>query len=885
MKVIFRLNYRTSPGQSLWLRLTAFTGTESSVHFLPLQWLNEEQWQVHIDTEAEVECIEYFYELHHDDSGLQLEEWGGPRSFRIRDQRNHLAVLLDTWCSPGTVDYALDTRAFASAHPFSEAPKLAAGNHLFQLRMSGVPADHVPCLLGSAAEIGTWNTAKPRLLTQTAENTWSVAVEIGMLDRIEYKYGLYDRTRKQLLEFEQGENRVIEGYRFRPEQQTRIGDEVYRRHPNALPRHAGVAIPVFSLRSAESLGVGEFADLNPLADWAKLTGLKLIQILPINDTTSSHSWTDSYPYSAISVFALHPIYLRVDALGFEVPSDLTDRKIKLNALPVVDYEAVMETKTRITREIYAKHREQILTSEPLKAFVAENRDWLHPYAVFCMKRDQYGTADFSQWDDWAEFSWERADAFVDENAAEIGWHFWIQFELAQQLTDAVDYLHQLGIVLKGDLPIGIDRESADAWSAPHLFKMDAQAGAPPDAFAARGQNWGFPTYDWEVMQADDFAWWRKRFAQLSRYFDAYRIDHILGFFRIWQVPQDQVEGIMGWFDPAIPIHLDEFRDLGIEFDHQRFCEPWLTDQGLADRFGEEVAHIEEEFFDKQEDGLWKLKEPFTNQRKIQTYFSALPATHSNRWLCERLMDCVSEVLFFEADGSEGKLFHPRCLMQSTRSYQRLDDSTREKVEALYADYFFRRQEKFWETKGYEKLPAMREASRMLLCGEDLGMVPGCVPGVLQNLGILTLEIQRMPKRWGESFSNPAHAPYLSVVSPSTHDMPSLRGWWLENVEVRADFAWHMLGIGSPPRELSGEIAARIIDQHLHSPAMWSIFPLQDLLALDETLPRQKPEDERINNPAINPFYWRYRMPLSIGELQNATDFNLKLGELVSSAGR
>jgi 4-alpha-glucanotransferase len=889
MKIVFRLNYHTVPGESLWLELAIISETgQREERVLPLAWLDHQHW------EARVECegsrVEYRYQYRQEHPHTVLDEWHGPRVIRIRKVDTYLA--LDTWCSAGTEDYAFETKAFAGMVPKRHALKRDAteGNHEFQLRMAAVPPGQAVCVLGSAPELGLWSLEKPVILSEVSENVWRASVDFRSDYPVEYKYGLYDLTTRKVVDIELWENRSIDAHYLSESQKTRISDEGYRRKPDALFRGAGVALPVFSLRSEKSLGVGEFADLKGFADWAKLAGLKLIQILPINDTTSSHRWTDSYPYSAISVFALHPQYLRIDALEYEMSEDF-DRRVaearhRLNPLAQVDYEAVMKAKVDLTREIYEEHRSSILASPQFENFLQLNREWVIPYAVFCVKRDEYGTADFSKWEKCSVFHWAWVNALVESDRwLEIAYHIWLQFELDAQLSEAVAYLHEQGIALKGDLPIGIDRESVDAWSAPHLFKMDAQTGAPPDAFAVKGQNWGFPTYHWEVMKQDGYAWWRNRFAQLSRYFDAYRIDHILGFFRIWQVPYDQVEGIMGYFDPALPIHRNEFGERQIPFEYERFCRPYLREHSLAGRFGQRVDEVKQRFIEPFRSDSWMLRDAFSNQRKIEEYFGAIDEAHPDWLLKEALMDCVSDVMFFEVPGSDGWEFHPRYGLQNTKSYQELHDDIKWRIDELYNDYFYRRQEEFWKAKGYEKLPAMRRASSMLLCGEDLGMVPACVPGVLKNLGILSLEIQRMPKTSNVAFFHPVDAPYMSVVSPSTHDMPTLRGWWREDAEVTAPFAWQLFGINLPPVELSGEIAQSIIDQHLKSPAMWAIFPLQDLLAMDEALRLADPDAERINVPAIIPFYWRYRSHLSVEELAKAENFNGLVKNLVKESGR
>lgn len=904
MKIVFRLRFHTVPGQSLWLKLATVL-EETGVRFeqiLPLHWINDQQWEVVLDVNGGGGLrLEYTYQFREEGNGVELDEWAGPR-IAGADPSLHEALLLeDTWCSAGTVDYAFETNAFKFAlparGPFEEPVIPADANHSFQLRMIAVPPGLVPCLIGSVREIGGWDWRRAVALQEVSANVWRTSLYLPADWRIEYKYGLFDPALGCAVSLEGGENRTLEARSLAARQWTAVSDEGYRREPAELYRAAGVAIPVFSLRSDLSLGVGEFADLKPLADWCDAVGLKLIQILPINDTTSSHDWTDSYPYSAVSVFALHPIYLRIDDLGYAMPEefavDLDSAREWLNALEHVDYVEVMKAKIGLTRRVFSTHRATIAADAGFRKYLDENREWVVPYAAFCLKRDESGTADFSLWGDWAIFDSGRADAMADPahpEWKEIFYHIWLQFELDRQLSNAVSHLHQRGIALKGDLPIGIDRHSVDAWSAPHLFRMDTQAGAPPDAFAVKGQNWEFPTYNWEVMREDGYAWWRSRFARLSRYFDAYRIDHILGFFRIWQIPCDQVEGIMGWFDPAVPVHIDEFHDREIPFDIDRFCQPYIREHFLWERFGDMAREAKDGYLDDCGDGVYQLREAVRTQRRIVDHFASLvadgPAARGRLdRLREGLLDCASDVLFFEVPGSNGLLFHPRCSVHATRSFQELDDDVRWRVDELYVDYFYRRQEDFWQARGYEKLPVMRRASPMLLCGEDLGMVPACVPGVLKELGILSLEIQRMPKTSDVEFSDPARAPYLSVVSPSTHDMPTLRGWWREDSLITAHFAWQALGETFPPTELSADFATRIIRQHLHSPAMWAIFPLQDLLAIDEGLRHPDPDAERINVPAIMPYNWRYRMHLGLDELAAADEFNGNITRLLDAAGR
>ena len=300
-------------------------------------------------------------------------------------------------------------------------------------------------------------------------------------------------------------------------------------------RGAGTAVPVFSLRSRDSFGVGSFHDLRLLVDWAAGTGQQIIQLLPINDTSRAGDWDDSYPYSPISSFALHPIYMHLPDVG--VPQDARYRKLKaeLEALPALDYPRVAALKRSLMLEAFARRGAQDLEKPACRKFCAENEEWLTPYAEFCARRDRT-PADFYRWQ---------------------------QYHLDRQLSEVVRYAHGKGVYLKGDLPIGVSRDSVDAASFPELFHLDCQAGAPPDFFSRDGQNWGFPTYNWDAMARDGYRWWRRRLRKMADYFDAYRIDHILGFFRIWEIPWPEKSGRLGHFNPALPYSREELRTLGL----------------------------------------------------------------------------------------------------------------------------------------------------------------------------------------------------------------------------------------------------------------------------------------------------------------------------------
>ena len=575
-------------------------------------------------------------------------------------------------------------------------------------------------------------------------------------------------------------------------------------------RGAGTAIPVFSLRSEEDFGVGEFYDLRKLVDWAASTGQSVIQLLPINDTTMTRDWMDSYPCNANSSCALRPQFLNLPAAGVRCTAAYRKLQAELNALPKIDYTRVGEAKLRLLRGVYdGATGRKVLACAAYKAFLKVNGEWLLPYAVFCALRDAFGTPDFRQWGEWAVYTPKKARAWADAHPEEVGFVFFQQYHLDKQLKEVCTYARAQGVVFKGDLPIGVSRTSVDAWCHPELFNLDAQAGAPPDAFAEDGQNWGFPTYNWDAMARDGYAWWKKRLRKMAEYFDAFRIDHLLGFFRIWEIPVPHKSGLQGHFSPALPYATGELEALQLP--------PALF-----------------------------LQDPH----------------RPGRW-------------------------HPRINGRSLEAYAALPVDRQQAFDALYEDFFYRRNNHYWKVQALRKLPELLSATRMLACGEDLGMIPACVPEVMAELRILSLEIQRMPKTYGVAFDDPAAYPYLSVCTTSTHDMTPLRAWWEEEDPALIQRYWReVLGReGKAPASLPPEACEQIVRAHLDSPAMLTILPLQDWLAIDGDLRYALPAEERINVPAVCPWYWRYRMHLTLEELLAANVFNERIRSLIKQSAR
>lgn len=896
MKTIhFYLRYHTNFGQNLFITGSIpALGNNNKSSAIPMIYLSNEfcYGEIKVD-EKLVEDIRYRYIFKDQDGSETIEN----ESDRILDFKKIKAAnieVTDVWNFPGEFENAFLTKPFVDTLFKQETNTIKTENfkkatHIFKVKAPLLNENETLCLIGNVAEMGIWDTTNPKLMGK--EGPWFTAqFNFATISfPVFYKYGVWNIDTNSFVRYEDGNNRVLLG--DNDKNRIRILHDGFAYLPNNTFRAAGVAIPVFSLRSKNSFGVGEFSDIRLLVDWSKSVGLKLIQLLPINDTTADHTWHDSYPYSAISAFALHPMFINLEKVAGDknaaVIQQLKEQQTVLNALPVVDFEAVMNTKTRILKELYIVQKSETLASKDYKSYYLENEHWLLPYAAFCYLRDLNKTADYNTWPTNSHYDVAIIKKMVLPTAKTydaIAFHLYVQYQLHLQLQDAVNYAHANGMVMKGDIPIGIYRNSCDAWMQPELYNMDAQSGAPPDDFAVNGQNWGFPTYNWERMQQDGFSWWKHRFSQMGYYFDAFRIDHILGFFRIWSIPMNQVQGIMGKFVPCIPVYVSEFAEKGIWFDYDRYCKPYITDAVIGELFGDQYDWVKWNILDDRGYGNYELKSHLNTQKNVETWFASQNGIAP--WIKLKIYDLISNVILFEETNSNGQQFHFRIEMEKTISFRNLDEHTKGQLKELYVNYYFRRQDGFWKTKAMQKLPGLKASTNMLICGEDLGMVPDCVPGVMKSLGLLSLEIQRMPKDTSRAFFNPKDAPYLSVVTPSTHDMSTIRGWWEENRAATQKFYNSELGqYGQAPYFCEPWINKAIVAQHLHSPAMLSIFQLQDLMGIDGEIRRKNPEDERINVPADPNHYWQYRMHIGLEDLIKIENFNGTLKGMLQESGR
>ena len=890
--MVFRFNieYKTVYGENLVLNLNMDNkevhnslGTTDGLH-----------WSCDLDVAPKAKNITYYYSVERDGVCVKKEWQVVMHQLNVTAERANDYIIYDHWR-----DIPEDSYLYSSAFTDCinhQQPAEVKGNTFAKTIRLIVRAPQLRegerlVLVGSDPLVGAWDVKRAVPMVEQAYNEWTVDINAEALavNYLEFKFvALNDKKGSEA--WETGYNRSVEI----PEM--KAGSVVsYELSQSFLERwnrkFAGTLVPVFSLRSKKSAGIGDFGDLKSMIDLVAKTGQKVLQLLPINDTTITHTWTDSYPYSCISVFAIHPQYADLQALpeleDAKARAEAEKTRAELNALPQIDYEKVNDFKITYLHQIFNQEGEKMMKSAEYQAFFQDTEQWLVPYAQYSCLRDKYGTADFSKWPD--HNAWDEKDRKALSNPRtkaykEVEFFYFVQYVLNTQMKAAHEHAMAKGVILKGDIPIGVNRFGCDVWTEPKYFNLDGQAGAPPDDFSVNGQNWGFPTYNWFEMLKDDCQWWTRRFLNMSKFFDAYRIDHVLGFFRIWEIPVDSVHGLLGQFAPALGMTADEIRSYGLNFQQDRFTRPFITDWVLDRVFHERADEVKQKYLDRLDDERYQLKAEVDTQIKVEALFEGV-TDEKEIWLRDGLYALISDVLFVRDHRNPG-LYHPRISAQFDFIFESLYDNDKAAFNRLYNDYFYRRNNQFWYEEAMKKLPKLVQATRMLVCAEDLGMVPDCVPWVMNELKILSLELQSMPKDPSVKFGHLSRNPYRSVCTISSHDMPTLRQWWDENIQRTQEYYNTMLYRQGPaPHPLPGWLAQDIISRHLTSPSMLCVLSIQDWLAINEHLRLPDANAERINIPANPKHYWRYRMHLSIEDLAANREFMDSVTELVAQSGR
>jgi 4-alpha-glucanotransferase len=639
-------------------------------------------------------------------------------------------------------------------------------------------------------------------------------------------------------------------------------------------RLIGAVVPVGALRGGKTTAVGEFPDLAEFAQLCKKMKVGLIQLLPVNDTGY-----ESSPYFSLTAFALHPLYLRIadlpEAAAFTARAAAIDKEY--GGETRFPYLPVLRAKMDLLREIYAANKADIAQKAAGAGSLAvwiEQNPWVREYAVYRRIKQANGEKSWKEWPEYREVLPETVMALWEdpEYREEHLFWAWLQEACDAQFSAAARAVAEAGIVLEGDLPILMNDDSCDVWAHSGIFIQELSAGAPPDMYSPDGQNWGFPLYNWEAQETDDYAWWRGRLAVAAKYYQAYRIDHVLGFFRIWSSSRSDYSSALGRFVPYVPVTAGDLKKLGFDKGRIRWLsQPHIPTGELWDalraNWGGPVDEAElsaaaNKIFSRALDRvggeeLWLFKKKIKGEKDIDA-LGLHPAVRSY------LFSAWHNRLFLEYE--KGKFF-PVWYYRDSRAYNSLSPEEKQQMEALLEKRRVK-SEKIWETQGKKLLTVLARSSDMLPCAEDLGAVPDCVPKVLTRLKILGLRVIRWHRDWdrdGQPYIPFDQYPDLSVCTAAVHDSSTIREWW-EHEANQEQFAG-FIGVPSLPRIYNPGTAKTILLKAATARSRFRVFQIQDLMHLSPKWYAADPASERINVPGSNnEFNWTYRLPASIGEI-------------------
>lgn len=647
---------------------------------------------------------------------------------------------------------------------------------------------------------------------------------------------------------------------------------------NQGSRLTGFAVPLLSVRTRHG-ACGEFSDIVRLAELAKSWKMSLLQLLPVNDTG-----TQTSPYSALSAFALNPVYLDIgslpEAAGAEpwavsVRKAAGDLAARHRDSKKVAYEEILLAKRKILEDLW----ESISSGHQRDALLKDIDDWvrLNPwvriYACFIALRTLYADKAWWEWPHHSEPEPGLIDALWSDPgmAIKLRYHAWVQMACSVQFERACTAAAGLGVDIMGDIPILMNADSADIWFDRGIFDTAKSAGAPPDMYSAMGQNWGFPLYRWDELERRNYSFWKERLAVANRYYSAYRIDHVLGFFRIWAIPKFEEDGFLGHFVPEFTVSYPELDALGFDSARIRWLsQPHVPSQaidralsGFADKARERIAAAA--FRQIGSEDLFLFDPAVRGMADLRTILKSAPgATEEavgkameqlSQWWRNRTLLEVSPGKFVYTWSHSG-----------TRAWETLSEREKSLLDALMSRRKAESQV-LWERLGRKILSAISEGVEMIPCAEDLGAVPPCVPAVLGALGIPGLRVLRWHRSWDK-----AGTPYVpfdaypreSVACTSVHDSTNLRQWWEE--EADRNSLWTMvceaLGIGpsAAPAELDPDSALLLLRGFAAAASRILVFPIQDLLAASPALRENRPQDERINVPGTSGgSNWLYRV--------------------------
>lgn len=745
-------------------------------------------------------------------------------------------------------------------------------------------------IVGSCPQLGLWTPDRSITLTDAEFPFWTASITVSRdCFPFQYKYVICDNeiveeTEEPLYIWEEGENHECLGITSNLVDltfpSTVIITDWYVNPNKELFRGMGIHLPLFSLRTSENCGIGEYSDIRHLVDLCKSIGSSMIQLLPLNDTSSSCNADDpddKNPYHSISCFALHPIYINLLEILPNLPSDIFNeiqsKRYEYSQNDAVNYQQVYRFKLSILNRIFIRIKDEVVNDKEFIDFCDDNEDWLTPYSIFCLLRDENHSSEFWSWKDNSFVTPDTLQRLHKQRENETTFLKWIQFIADQQLRASKEYATSQRVILKTEIPFGIQRNSVDCWSNPRLFDINMYE-----------VNYGYAAYNWRAMKSTNFSWWKKRLARISAFYHSAQLNHIYGFFRSQLC---HVDGVVSQYQPSTGISRQELESRGL-WDIDRYTKPYIRFHHLREKFNEDASTISKEFFVARNidhnDDYYDFKESFITIKTINQHLETLiPEKEKRSSYSQHLLELLNNVILIQ--GLNNDSFHFRADLASDQpisSLKELDNNQRQVILDLSNEY---KHKSFWINEAIPRLQILANSNNLLLFSEETEQDLQDFDHEIEAQSIIPLKVPRYSKELSTSFS------YFSQCEPALPNTSTIRGWYEENKTITRSFCKDELGQNDNEivEYCYTDTLVKIIDRYMKSPSMWCVFMLQDIVNTFDRLRREYPNEERIfiskQSGLSNADNNLYKFPWKLEDLNNDAEWTNYICSLVKDSQR
>ncbi len=912
MKLRFAIHYVAAWGQSLRVQIV-FRRRDGKRHIVnvPLTTSDGDLWSAETSQRNSPRSpyIDFSYRYQVIDNGYTVirNEWNlHPRRYAFHDDKTY--VFDDIWRDK-PLQYYLLTQAYATWHGQKDTFEgqqsaqaltdkqmpLFRKTLFFRVLAPQLKAGESLALLGNHPILGDWNPQRYLLMHKMGLCEWMLTVNVNnVAQSLEYKYVVIKDEDHSLVRWEQGDNRIATC-------QNLVDSEVLVQHGDVTRlsdeqwHGAGVSVNVLSLRSEKSCGVGDLGSLLQLLQWSSQVGMAVLQTTTLQDVYKNHVLQQANPFAVVSAYALNPLLIDLDALGplsdeTKMNTFLRQRR-ELNALSVIDFDAVTRVKEAYVRERFAEEGEACLASEAFKAFYAQHASWLRVYAMYkalCL----HGTPEELMTDTDKAYSTQLIDRLSADDsslAADVHWIYYLQYHLYDQLRMVSEYARKHRIALMMTLPYGYSQCSVEVWEHPQFFDKRFVIGELPSYDNPQGVKSSLPLLVRPLQPASQAAfdeWRRQPLVHWATYVDAILLDYIDHYFTTWAIPQEATQSMMGVYRPSLPLREEELQCGIIDFNKKLYRQPFINDAIIQQLFGIHSAYAKQHYLTAHAYGLYTLRGEVSDQQAIDACFKGKNDENS-QWIKNGLEQLCANRLFV-SDPDNPQWVHPRLAGNHTLFFHMLNNEEQQAYLGLSHSYFHRRYEAYWKQNGTQTLDNLLADSNLLVVVDNpTAELSPAMTEVVNRQRLMPLCMQLRQRGYDGAFGHLEQNSYQTMDVLTTPSTLTLHQWWESNPYRTQHFALTKLQKeGRISRRLSPMLAEELVRRHLFSPSMLCVLSLTDWLAMDSQLSYEgHSASSALSTVDDEREIWAVRAATSLETLAQAQPFNRKLASLLVMSRR